>query len=673
MSAWWLERSGRPPHPDTAQPALVGTAGDLLAALEARREAYVPEWTRRDRADAGVAFRDLVLELTGPVLGRVNRLPEKSFVEFLNLAGISALGPRPASAFVVFTLLDSATESVQLPAGFQLSAPASGGGDEVFFETEDALFAAPLTLGSLATQVGGRASALAPPTGAGASVLPFGARPEPGSGFLLGFSGTAALVGSVTLLVSVTPSDAAPAPAAAGGLAAPPTLPPPALQWSVLDGGSWVALELLRDETASLTRTGLIELRAPARWRAGNPAGVTIDPALRWLRVQLLNGRYPDAPRLGFVQMNAARVLAGRTVHGELLTAVPGSARRRFSLSQFPILPKTLLLEVDEGSTDGVTPDAAGQSFRPWQEVDDFSHALPGDRVFTVDPETGTVFFGDDRQGRSVPDGAGNVRAVAYRAAAGTESAVAAAQITTLVSSLPSVTAATNPLAASGGAPTESRDDAIRRGPEEVRARGRAVTSADYALLARRAPGARIARAHAVAAFDARFPGPPSPGVVSVFVVTDAKPGQVPLADDDVLRNVASYLAASAAPLGVEIVAAVPAFQRVAVSAEVELAPGTDPVRALHAVSDRLDFYLHPLTGGDDGQGWPFGGPIRYGALVRAVMDVALDGRGAVSSVARLNFKVDGRPVPACTDQAIVANSLVWPGTHQISTVRGAA
>jgi predicted phage baseplate assembly protein len=280
------------------------------------------------------------------------------------------------------------------------------------------------------------------------------------------------------------------------------------------------------------------------------------------------------------------------------------------------------------------------------------------------------VYFGDDRHGRSVPEGARNVRAVRYRLASGSASAVPAEQIATLVSALPGVTGATNPLPASGGAASETRDAAIRRAPEEIRAQGRAVTAADYALLALGSPGALVARAHAVAAFDARFPGASTPGVVTVFVVTPVRAGQLPIADDEALRSVAAHLSGAVAPLGVEVVAAVPLFQRVGVMAELELDPDADPVESLHAASDRLDAYLHPLTGGDDGRGWPFGGPVRYGALVRAVMDGTSGGHRAVRGVAVLRYSVDGRPVQRCTDHAIAANSLVWPGTHRLSALR---
>src|SRR5262249_49867341 len=148
---------------------------------------------------------------------------------------------------------------------------------------------------------------------------------------------------------------------------------------------------------------------------------------------------------------NVTRATAGRTISGEILNPVAGQERRQFSLSQVPVLPGTLVLEVEEGPSDDIVPDANGQSFRVWQEVPDLSDAAPDARVYRLDALSGVVYFGDDIHGRSIPDGFRNVRARSYRVATGAASAVLANQITTLVSSLPGIVSVTNPLPASGG------------------------------------------------------------------------------------------------------------------------------------------------------------------------------------------------------------------------------
>src|SRR5262245_8664688 len=79
-----------------------------------------------------------------PVLERLNRLPEKSFVEFLSMAGVQPLQASPAAALLEFEVSASAPQSIFINQGFQVSAqPADGNGDPVIFETERNLFVAP--------------------------------------------------------------------------------------------------------------------------------------------------------------------------------------------------------------------------------------------------------------------------------------------------------------------------------------------------------------------------------------------------------------------------------------------------------------------------------------------------------------------------------------------------
>ena len=150
--------------------------------------------------------------------------------------------------------------------------------------------------------------------------------------------------------------------------------------------------------------------------------------------------------------------------------------------------------------------------------------------------------FGDGVNGRRVPAGFRNVVALLYRVGGGSAGGVDAGAVRTMLTSVPFVTGVTNPLAASGGTDVEPVERVLRRGPKEIRARGRAVTVADYELLAVSAPGAQIARAHAVAGLHPSHPGPPMPGIVGVFVVPPDRGEGPPTPDEGSLRNVAKYL-----------------------------------------------------------------------------------------------------------------------------------
>jgi hypothetical protein len=105
-------------------------------------------------------------------------------------------------------------------------------------------------------------------------------------------------------------------------------------------------------------------------------------------------------------------------------------------------------------------------------------------------------------------------------------------------------------------------------------------------------------------------------------------------------------------------------YQKKRIEAQVRLREGIDQGAAVAAVLAKIDGYLHPLTGGDDGAGWPFGGRLRYESLLRRLL--SLDN---VLAVPRLSMIVDGRRVPPCEDRKIGEHDLLWPSRHLVIPV----
>jgi predicted phage baseplate assembly protein len=302
---------------------------------------------------------------------------------------------------------------------------------------------------------------------------------------------------------------------------------------------------------------------------------------------------------------------------------------------------------------------------RRWRAVPSLADAGPEDRVYVLDPASGIVSFGDGVDGAAVPEGFRNVVALEYRVGGGAAGAVGADVVTTQLSSAPFVTGVTNPLPASGGMDVESAAAITRRGPQEIRARNRAVAVADYALMALRAPGALIVRAHAVSGLHPAYPGRPIPGVVAVFVVPPDRDEGAPTPDEGTLRAVAKFLTGTMAPAGVEVVAAAPTYHVVRAEIGVVIDPAADAAATVRGLGVALDAYIDPITGGDAGDGWPFGGPLRYAPLLRRLVS----GVAGVRAISRLTLVVDGKRIPACTDFATRAHALLWPTTHEIVPV----
>ena len=653
---WWgKESSGETPRGFADALALLTP---LLPAISSelleRATSFTPDWTRRSADDAGMAMVRLFSILSEPVLTRVNRLPEKALVTYLGAAGVHPLAATPAAAILELTVSESATQSTLVPEGFQVGAPAvDGSGELVVFETDESFFAAPLKLAALFSQEGRRYREQA--SDGSRAFAPFGHRARAGNALWIGLTGRVAPYPTLNLSIMVAAAPGSPPPASAGSLSPLPIPPPPLLSWDVLDGTALQSAELLRDGTSGLARSGIVQLRLPRQWRAGVPQGLD-GPSGFWIRLRLTYGTFDGNPTLTAIGINAVSATAARTVRNEVLLPIPtlGAAQSQLRLANVPVIEDTLELEVDSDDIDG----AMGVR---WQRVDDLSPYRPDDLVYTLDAQAGIVTFGDGQHGAALPQGFRHVRAVRYQAGGGRKGSVDAGTIKAMLSSAAFVTAATNRLPASGGTDAESADASRRRGPQEIRARKRAVALADYELLAHGAAGAQVARAHAASGLHPLYRGRRIPGVTAVFIVPPDRGEGAPIASQESLQAVAKYLAASAAPFGAEIVAAAAKYHRVRVEASVVLDPDASAGDVITRLLAAIDGYLHPITGGEDGEGWPFGGVLRSQAVERRMLAV-----GGVRAIGRLNLVVDGFRFGACTDYATPEHELLWPITHEI-------
>lgn len=672
---WWGREaeSGRQPV-IVDGPVLAGSQPGLLpaskeavrAALQARIGGFTPDWTNPAPNDSGVALVRLFGIQMEPLLGRVDRLPEKALVEYLRIAGVTPLPATAAQALLTFTVAPAAGGSVLVPAAFQAGAsPASPAsptaptvGGQVIFETERAVMATPATLSAVAVSVSGVVSAVDP---ALAGFTAFGLVPAAGNALWIGLAlppGVNSPAPSLSLALVPAATAGTPPPVAAGGVPPSAAVPAPLVSWAILDGSAIVPAKLLRDETGGLSSGGIVELGVPAQWRPGRLPGSAGLPELLWLRALLEHGQYPSPPVFSAVLLNVARALASRTIHNEPLVMLPDTADglTQAQLSQTPVVPGSVQLDVDVDPGGDVFGTQPGTTSR-WEEVASLGGYGPAAQVFTVDYATGVVTFGDGVHGARVPIGFRNVRAAQYSTGGGSAGAVAAKAVNAPLTSVGFVTAVSNPYPASGGTDMEPDSRAIMRGAQELRTGGRSVTPADYGVIAVNAPGALVARAQGVAGLHPGYPGTPIPGVVGVLCVApDSGTGLPPAPGEDDLRAVTVFLTAQAAPAGVLVAAAPADFHTVKIEAWLVLDPGKDQASLLGAAGAALNGYLHPLTGGDTATGWPFGGPLQHADLTRRLLLV--DG---VLAVPQLVVVLDGVRYPPCTDVPIPPNTLVWP------------
>ncbi len=214
----------------------------------------------------------------------------------------------------------------------------------------------------------------------------------------------------------------------------------------------------------------------------------------------------------------------------------------------------------------------------------------------------------------AVPSKGARLRLREYRIGGGRQGNVAARSLSVLKSSIPFVSRVENRRPARGGVEGEDIENAKVRGPIRLRARGRAVTTEDYEQLAREA-APEIARIRAVAAGDGA-----DAGSVRVLVVPSAasEGGRLRFEQlvpgEDTLQKITDRLEESRV-IGTRTIIEPPVYRGVTVVAKLKARPRANPSRLQEEALAALYGYFHPITGGPDGGGWPFGRPVSVGEV----------------------------------------------------------
>ncbi|KAF0094320.1 MAG: phage Mu protein gp47-like protein [Puniceicoccaceae bacterium 5H] len=133
----------------------------------------------------------------------------------------------------------------------------------------------------------------------------------------------------------------------------------------------------------------------------------------------------------------------------------------------------------------------------PWTPQRDLLNSTAGATEFVVEIERdGRAYlrFGDNRHGQRPPMDT-HFTTTRYRVGNGKAGNIGQEALFHIVTSLPGVTGARNPLPAQGGTEPETMEQVRHRAPEAFRTQERAVTAADYAAVAERDPQVQRAAA----------------------------------------------------------------------------------------------------------------------------------------------------------------------------------
>jgi predicted phage baseplate assembly protein len=574
-----------------------------------------PEWTDHNVSDPGVALIEAFAYMTDVLLYRLNRVPDRLYVKFLEMIGLQMFPPTASRVPVTFWLSRPLEAPFTVPRGSEVTTAGTDQAAPVVFSTFHELEIVPCALESLVTGAeDGGMEDLTVQTELDSPVGVFSSPPVAGETMCVGL--TSAVPRCAVRLDVV---------AHAEGVGVNPKHPP--LVWEALCGEEWVECEVSTDETGGLNRSGYIVLHVPP----GHDVRVVAGRAAGWLRAKVV------APQPGQPPYSATPVLSGvaactvggtatavnaEMVAGEVLGDSEGVPGQRFVLGRRPVLAGVADPRLEVSSPDG---------WKAWERVQNFADSGPDDRHYVLDGYAGEVLLGPlvrlkdgrTRQHGAVPVAGATVRIRDYAVGGGPDGNVAARTITSLRSSIPFVTAVQNRHPGSGGTSGETLDQAVARGPLMLRTRDRAVTAEDYELLARQA-APEVARVRCVPADGDLVPA----GTVKLLVVPAAPAlrGRLALEDlvpaPETLDTIAERIDRTRVA-GVRVLLEPPRYRGVTVVARLVARPRVSAEQVASDALDALYRLLNPLPGGGpDGKGWGFGRPVQYGELFATLREV---------------------------------------------------
>ncbi len=584
---------------------------DLVDDAKRLVQQRCPTWTDHNVSDPGVTLIEAFAQMVDQLIYRLNRVPDLHYVKFLELIGVELRPPAAARGEVTFWLSAPQPQAVVVREETQVATPRTDIAEPVIFCTTKELTIIPCTFEYAASQ-----TADTPPTDHTGSLghggfRCFSASPQVGDALVIGLS-NATPSNAVLLRMDCTVS----------GRGVDPRRPPVIWEALTRDRG-WRPCEVDRDETGGLNKPGDIVLHLPE----DHQTAIVMQERGGWIRCRLITPlenqpTYSASPTVLGVQAftvgGTAPTVHAEAVRGEVLGRSDGTAGQRFGLQRRPVVTSERPAELTV---------LVGEDEQLWDEVPHFALSGPGSRHFRVDEYAGEVQFGPAVRGPAgdlisygaVPPVGSVLRIEGYRTGGGQIGNVARGQVRVLKTSVPYVARVENRVPAIGGAEAETLTDAKARGPLLLRSRGRAVTAEDFEQLAQDvAPDA--ARVHCVTE------AAQSAGVRVLVVphVASDDLGRISLSDLNpsvgTLERISSSLDQQRL-VGTRLLVQPPDYVWLTAVVSLKSRPRFDPSEVRTEVLRALYRLYHPLYGGPDGTGWPFGRSVQahevHAALAR--------------------------------------------------------
>ncbi len=246
---------------------------DIVDEAKQRIPHYCQEWTDHNVSDPGVTLIELFAWMTDLLLYRLNQVPERYTIKFMEMLGIRLQEPIAAKAEITFWLSSAQKTAVTIPAGTEVASTQTETDTSITFMTNDDFYIEPPQLSQVMSRI---------TTNSGKTYQTFNLRrlqagfegvdiftatPQIDDALYFGFENDL----SHHILGIQADFDSA------GGAGVDPTLPP--VIWESTTGDSedrWQSCAVDMDTTKGMNSAGCIQIHLPSMGKASVNIGVCI-------------------------------------------------------------------------------------------------------------------------------------------------------------------------------------------------------------------------------------------------------------------------------------------------------------------------------------------------------------------------------------------------------------
>lgn len=589
------------------------TFEEIRQAAIASISIHTPEWTDHNPSDLGITLLELFAWIAEQMIYRLNRVPEKNYLAFLNLLGITRNPPTPAKVDLIFR--PATDEAVTIPKGTQAATPVIGTEEGVIFETNEAINAINIKE-VLLRDAGGEIEYLS----SNLLKAPYKSVEiplQPGAASLLLLGVGKPTTKTLTLRFQLaSDSDKIPVKWHYSNEGAPPE------EWPEVKVPGDISFT--KDFTASLTISDQHWGKYAFDVIKDKKKNEVVEIECYWVALRLVSEEEAaTVVTLSNISGNRVPAENALTIDREIVLGTSnGKPFQVFSLKHAPLY-KDPLKKGDPYHHLTIAVEDAG-AWSDWTRVEAIDE---GEKTqYICNPVTGEISFGNyqikdgKKSGNGkIPPRGSRIKARTYRyVAGGADANVPAGAIKILRTPVLGVGEVLNELPAREGSDWEDMEDAKRRAPQEIKSRQVAVTVADYEELAINAT-TDLAKVRCLPPKKKEGnwitePFNRTPGHVTLLIVPRVDSSvRIPRPSQNLINTVEDYFSDRKVITSILLRPTSPIYREISVYAKVYIKPGLNnsELKELEQrMRERIYTFLHPVEGGLDGNGWEIGQPL---------------------------------------------------------------